>query len=379
MNQWVDEREGIQFQWPYLLAFLGGESRVTQLAYEAGAFIRRRKVESPSDLLRLILMWAVAERSLQETAALASEVDLADVSDVALLKRFSRAEAWLGALLGEVLAGREWGSHPAVQVRLVDATCISCRGSKTTERRVHLSLDLKTHRTTAIELTDKRGGERLDRFTFRPDEIVIGDRGYSTRSGLAHVVRQGARFIIRMAWTNVPLETSAGDPFDLLGALRSLPEAQAGEFAVQFRAPDGTRIPCRLIGIRKSEPASEHTRTKILADARRHNNTMVDLRTLEVAGYIFVLTNVSEEVSAEQVLALYRLRWQIELKFKTLKSVLHLGTVPTRSGALLNVYLLAKLLVAMLLEDLVASAESFSPWGYPIAAGSRLAAHAHSA
>lgn len=379
MNQRVDEREWIQFQWPYLLAFLGGESRVTRLAYETGAFTRRRKIENPSDLLRLILMWAVAERSLQETAALASEVDLADVSDVALLKRFSGAEAWLGALLGEVLGGREWGAHPAAQVRLVDATCISCRGSKTTERRVHLSLDLTTHRTTAIELTDKRGGERLDRFTFRPGEIVIGDRGYSTRSGLAHVARQGAQFIIRMAWTNVPLETPAGDPFDVMGALRSLPEAQAGEFAVQFRAPDGSRIPCRLVGIRKSEPASEQTRAKILADARRHNNTTVDLRTLEAAGYIFVLTNVANEISAEQVLALYRFRWQIELKFKTLKSVLHLGTVPTRSGALLNVYLLAKLVVAMLIEDLIASAESFSPWGYPLAANAHLATHSPTA
>ena len=373
MNQWVDEREWIQFQWPYLLAFLGGEPRVTQLAYETGAFSRRRKIESPTDLLRLVLMWAVAERSLQETAAIAAEADLADVSDVALLKRFSRAEGWLGALLGEVLAGRDYDSHPGVPIRLVDATCISCRGSKSTERRLHLSLDLKTHRTTAIELTDRSGGERLDRFTFEPGEIVIGDRGYGTRKGLTHVARQGAQFIIRMAWSNVPLETPGGEPFDVLGALRSLPDAQPGEFAVAFRAPDGARISCRLVGVRKSEAAAELARTRILADSRRHGNTITDIRTLEATGYCFVLTNVSEETSAEQILALYRLRWQIEMKFKTLKSVLHLGTVPTRNGALLNVYLMAKLLVAMLIEDLVASAESFSPWGYPLAAHSSVA------
>jgi IS4 transposase len=176
-----------------------------------------------------------------------------------------------------------------------------------------------------------------------------------------------------MAWSNVPLETPAGEPFDVLGALRSLPDAQPGEFAVAFRAPDGTRISCRLVGVRKSEAAAELVRARILADARRHGNTITDIRTLEAAGYCFVLTNVSEETSAEQILALYRLRWQIEMKFKTLKSVLHLGTVPTRNGALLNVYLMAKLLVAMLIEDLVASAESFSPWGYPLTAHSSVA------
>jgi hypothetical protein len=64
MNQRVDEREWIQYQWDYLVALLGGEERLTRSAYETGAFTRRRKVESPVDLLRLILTWAVAERSL---------------------------------------------------------------------------------------------------------------------------------------------------------------------------------------------------------------------------------------------------------------------------------------------------------------------------
>src|ERR671918_651203 len=104
MNRRVDEREWVHYQWDYLLALLGGETRVTTLAYETGAFSRRRKIENPADLLRLILTWAVAERSLMETAALAAETKLADVSDVALLGRFSRAEPWLGAMLGYLLA-----------------------------------------------------------------------------------------------------------------------------------------------------------------------------------------------------------------------------------------------------------------------------------
>ena len=53
----VDEREWIQFQWPYLLAFLGGEQRVTELAYATGAFVRRREIESPSEMLQLLFTW----------------------------------------------------------------------------------------------------------------------------------------------------------------------------------------------------------------------------------------------------------------------------------------------------------------------------------
>jgi hypothetical protein len=379
MNQRVDEREWIQYQWDYLVALLGGEERLTRLAYETGAFTRRRKVESPVDLLRLILTWAVAERSLQETAAMAAETGLADVSDVALLGRFRRAEEWLGAILGDRLAAHDAPLGLARQIRLIDATCISCRGSKTTERRVHLTLDLGTNRTTSIELTDRGGGESLERFSLRAGEIVIADRAYGTRKGLTHAARSGAEFIVPFAWSNLPLETCEGEPLDLLAALRSVPEAQASEFPVQFRAPDGEAIMCRLVAIRKSEPLAEKARQGILAMSRRRGNPRIDARTLQAAGYLFVLTNLPAEVSSESVLDLYRFRWQIEMKFKTLKSVLHLGNVPTRSGELLNVYLTAKLIVALLIEDLVYNAESFSPWGYPLTAGTLLAPDALSA
>jgi hypothetical protein len=356
-----------------LVALLGGGDRIAELAYETGAFSRRRKVESPVDLLRLLLTWAVGERSLQETAALAAETGMADVSDVALLGRFRRAQEWLGALLGERLSAHNAPPSLARQIYLLDATCICCRGSKTTERRVHLAMDLGTNRTTAINLTDRGGGESLERFTFRPGEIVIADRAYGTRKGLAHAARAGAEFIVRFAWSNLPLENKDGQPFDLLASLRSLPEANAGEFAVQFRAPNGEPIACRLVAVRKSESAAEQARHKILATGRRTGNPKIDARTLEAAGYVFLLTNVPSELTAGSVLDLYRFRWQIELKFKTLKSVLHLGNVPTRSGELLNVYLMAKLIVALLIEDLVYNAESISPWGYPLAPNSCLA------
>jgi len=379
MNRRVDEREGIQYQWDYLLAFLGGEQRVTSLAYENGAFHRRRKIESPTDLLRLILTWAVAERSLAETAALAAETGLADVSDVALLKRFSRAESWLGAILCYLLARHDVPAELGKQICLIDASSISCAGSKNTDRRIHLRMDLARGRTTDIDLTDWRGGESLERFAFRPGEIAIADRGYGTRKGLSHAVRAGAYFVVRMTWSNLPLEHPDGSKFEVVEALRTLPEARAGEVAVQFRSPSGEIMPCRFVAVRKSEPAAESTRQAILADGRRHGNPKIDMRTLEAGGYFFVVTNLPGAVSAESVLQLYRFRWQVEQKFKTLKSVLHLGNPPTRSGEMLNVYLLAKLIVALLIEDLVYTAEFFSPWGYPLPADSLVASDAASA
>jgi hypothetical protein len=61
---------------------------------------------------------------------------------------------------------------------------------------------------------------------------------------------------------------------------------------------------------------------------------------------------------------------------RTLKSVIHLGRVPVRTDQALRVHVLAKLLIALLIESLLYQGESFSPWGYPLPGSQRVAAHA---
>lgn len=372
----VDEREWVQFQWPYLLAFLGGEKRVSELAYETGAFTRRREIESPGQLLQLLLTWSVAERSLQETAALAAEAEMADVSDVALMKRFMKAGDWLGSILADMLAGQAMSeARAALRLRVMDASSLRARGGRGTDARLHLSMDLRTHRIDQLELTDAKGGETLNRFTFAPGDVAIVDRGYAHREPLGRVARAGAYFIARLTWSNLPLEKRDGERFDLFGALSTLPEAEVQSFPVQFRPSEGETVPCRMVAIRRSEPAASAARQDVLKERKKHGS--VDPRTLEAAGYFFVLTNLPEDISPQSVLQLYELRWQIEMKFKTLKSVIHLGNVPVRSPELLRVYVLAKIIVALVIDAFIAAADSFSPWGYPLPAAELVAPHAH--
>src|SRR5687768_9629175 len=122
MKERVDVREWVEFQWPYLIAFLGGAARVQTVAEQTGAFTRARKIENAEVLLRLILMWAVAERSLMETAAIAAEAGLADVSDAALVKRFAKAGDWLATLVSDLLVDVEPTLPRAARLRVLDAT-----------------------------------------------------------------------------------------------------------------------------------------------------------------------------------------------------------------------------------------------------------------
>src|ERR1041385_1238719 len=144
MERRVEVSEWVEFQLPYLIAFLGGEARLAGLAGETGAFERARKIGSPSDLLRLLLFRVGGGRSFMDTATIAAEAGVADLSDAALVKRFARAADWLGRLLCEAISWNEQQRLPGC-VDVVDATTVGRRGAKGTDHRLHLRIRSEEH------------------------------------------------------------------------------------------------------------------------------------------------------------------------------------------------------------------------------------------
>ena len=109
--------------------------------------------------------------------------------------------------------------------------------------------------------------------------------------------------------------------------------------------------------------AAERARRKALRKAQR-NGTVAQAQSLELTAYVLVLTSLPVEFSANEVLQLYRCRWQIELTFKRLKSLLGAGHVPKADDQSARAWMQAKILTALLLERLLIEAKIFSPWGY---------------
>lgn len=369
----MDSKVMLEYQWSYLLSFLPPEDVLERTAKDTGALVRKRQIPSASALLRLALAYGFCGLTLRQTAAWAEVVGVASISDVALLKRLRSAAEWLGLLLGLKLAERApppLRNRKTPRLRLVDATIISRPGSKGTDWRVHMGFDLETLAIDYVELTDYKGGETLARFPLKAGDIMVGDRGYAHRRGIFASLKAGADFLIRLNWQTVPLEQPSGKPFDLLEALRGLPDVAAGDFNIRVKrsAKDGIpAIAARLVAIRKSEAAAEDARRKAIKERAKKGRT-VDPRTLEAAGYIFVLTSLSaDDLCAEDALELYRFRWQIELAFKRMKSLLFLDHLPARDPPLARSFLYAKLLAALLLEEFTDEFLSFSPWGYRLA------------
>ncbi len=150
--------------------------------------------------------------------------------------------------------------------------------------------------------------------------------------------------------------------------LRTLSADRVGDWAVAVRE-DKNGLPAiagRVCALKKSKAGAERSRAKA-ARASRQGGHQVQPETLEAAEYIFVFTTLGAEVPASAILEMYRGRWQVELTFKRLKSLLALGHLKKVDPQGAKAWLQGKLLVAVLIETLIALADRFFPWGYPLA------------
>jgi hypothetical protein len=359
-----------QDDWEVLLRFLpaGWEEK----ALELGALSRRRKIDSAQTLLRLLLIHPASGKSLRTTVAYAHEAKLCSINDAALLHRLRVSEEWLHWMCLQILKEikRPSGLEKIggrLQVRVVDGTSITEPGSTGTDWRIHYCLRLDNLRCDTFQITSPKIGEDFKRYNVSPGDLLIGDRGYCKRKGITHVVKNGGHVLVRFHSSNLPLFNKKGEPFSPLEHLRLLKIGDCGDWDVYYQKPGTTELlRGRLCAAKKSEEAAELTRKKLRRKASRKQRTLLP-ETSECAEYVSVFTTVTRHrLKATDVLDLYRGRWQIELVFKRLKSIIGVGYLPRRNEESCIAWLYGKMLVAMLVERLYVEAESFSPWGYPI-------------
>jgi hypothetical protein len=340
-----------------------------QKAEELGAWERVRGFRSKEVLLRTLLIHIALGCSLKETAVRAQEADLAEVSSVALFKRLKNSGEWLRWLaLGVVekwlIPSGQGLCSMDLSLKIADATTVQEPGAKGTSWRVHYAIRLPSLSCDEFKVTSPKEGESLEHFSVTPGDIVLGDRAYAYRGQIAHVVRNGGDVVVRTSLTNLPTMDSRARPFNVLAHLRRLRNGEIGDWNVWFDHED-TVVKGRICAVRKSLAARKQARGRALREASKKGRK-VKPETLDAAEYVIVFTTLHRGFSAEMVMEIYRCRWQVELAFKRLKSLLGLGNLKKFDPEAAKAWLHGKLLVAGLIQALIQAGRAFSPWGYRI-------------
>ena len=352
--------------WDFLILFLplGWRGK----AKELGALRRCRKFADAESLLRTLLIHLSDGCSLRETAVRARYGNIASISDVALLKRLKSSGEWLRWMASQLM--RDWIERqpPAIfgrelHIRIIDGSTVQEPGSTGSSWRIHYSISLPSLQCDEVHVTSPKVGESFKRFTVHHLDLFVGDRGFAHPSGINHVVEGEGEVLVRINLTNVPLVESDGAAFPLLSRLRTLRGTKLGDWDV-WMPYEGTLIPGRICAIRKSKQAAERAARKTLQE--NGCKGAVKPQTIEAAAYTFVFTTLDRRFTPPMVLEMYRGRWQIELVFKRLKSIMGLGHLKKTDLEAAKAWIHGKLLAAFLMEALITAGEKFFPWGYPI-------------
>jgi hypothetical protein len=342
--------------WSGIVARLGGADALNATARETKAFLRPRQITNAVDLLRLILAYCLGERGLRLTAAWATSMGLVNISNVALLYRLRQCGDWLAMLVGHALAGAAPKASHGRLIRIIDATTVPKKGPEARKQnelwRIHSAFDLPDERFGHFELSDQQEGETLDRIVVVKGEIRIADRAYLQPDRMAKVIDAGADIVIRAGWKSARWVDEDGNAIDIIGELRDA-TADLLDRPIWIKRKGGSLLPVRLIAVRKPQQAAAEARRKARREAQRGGHT-VSKQTLDAADWVILITSLKpEDFTADDVLALYRLRWRIELGFKRLKRLIGLKGPPGTTESSARPHILAHLLTILLLEPLI--------------------------
>lgn len=358
--------------WAGAQAALGGAEAIDKLAFATGAMQRRREVKTGSQLLHLALGYAATGRSLRTTAAWAPAGAGVDVSDPALIGRLSNAGDFLAALVAKLLAtafpfeepGGGWDGPP---ILLVDGSMFCGPGRKGVQHRLHAAFDPVRGWFASFELTDRRGGENLTRTGVQKGAVLVGDRNFAKTWACREVAAAEAFFCVRAGACSMRmLDPRTGERIGPAQIPAASGDGESAEIAVVLAEAKGTEkppLPARLVILRAGEAAAKHERARIARSKIRHK-AKPKSGTLALAGVVAIATNLPPgDWPVARVAQLYRLRWQIELAFKTLKSTFAMREVPSKTPAMARTWILANLAAALLAQQLAATLQAaVPPW-----------------
>jgi hypothetical protein len=324
--------------------------------------IRKGPLSEPELLLRTMLGHIAGGTSLRQTAGHARNTELVDVSDVALLERLRHCGDWFEWIVGSMLDQplRELPAAP-YRLRLMDATSISKPNSTGTDFRMHVAINLPERAFTQVQLTGARGGaESLDRFPLERGDLALADRAYGIAKAIEYALDAQAHILARVNVSSLPLYRRDDSRIDVLKEARGLKPNHNRELEVCIRLSGGRKEFGRICIRALSEEAAVKAERRVRRRSSRKQEPLGP-RGLEAARYVIVFTTLPKKmVGLDDVLAIYRLRWQIELAFKTLKQVAGVRKVPHRLEDPGRAWLLGKVICALGLQRL-ANREAFPP------------------
>jgi hypothetical protein len=330
--------------------------------YETKAIERAREIKTPRELIEYALMYLIGMYSLVEMSVYAA-LSGKKISNVAFMKKFAKCNDWYVQMINDMRpsAVAEYALPKGLEgYTLVapDASKVVSKGKNKQTFNLHYMLNVCKLSTEQLKITNEKTGESLENFDIKSNYLILADRAYGTIKSISWCLENDANFIFRMRNKAFTLYDENSNKIALLDELQKSDENNPVSFNAYFNNPTGGRTKVRICAKKKSPESIEKCDKAWFNQTSKNKKPPCDDDRI-INHYIIVATSLSD-ISAHDILETYRLRWQVELYFKRLKSILDFAEAPNVKEDNIIAWLNGKMLTALLLERLQEKVD-FSP------------------
>ena len=334
------------------------------LARQTGVIQRKRGIGSAADLLKILFLYACSNFSFRILAVASCALGISNISDTAWRKHFLKSASFLHEILHSMLSSflpqADISAFGKVKnVLLVDASVVRQNGKKQEQQRIHTCYSLNKNRMYEIKVTDKHTAESLTHFSLKKDDLVIADAGYGTAHNYIYAQEQQADVILRITPKNFCLYDADNNKISLVQLLKKAEENHKEMIDIFRYCKYRTKTAfVRIIAEKLPKEEAEKARKRKKSTASRKQNQITE-DTLFCAGWIVVITSLGIEYCGEEILHLYRSRWQVELLFKRFKQNFSITTLKAGSTNYAETEVLLWLIIWVISERQSFLAECF--------------------
>lgn len=183
----------------------------------------------------------------------------------------------------------------------------------------------------------------------QPKDLLLIDLGYFSFNTFHRIIQKGAFFLSRFRIRTKLWDPETSNPIDLKKMLSKVTD-NAYQMEVQMGTDQEAKICCRLICFRVAEDIANKRRMKLIKEAKKKGRTPSP-QNLILANWTLMITNIPEEwIPSKMLWPIYSIRWQIELLFKQIKSILQVHRSNTANEYRLKCEIYGKLIVAVLIH-----------------------------
>jgi hypothetical protein len=319
-------------------------------AIEFKAFTRSRKIKTPAHLMQVVMCYCGIDEVLREAAGNFTLL-VERISDTAIHNRLKACVPWVKALLtgmmGEAVTPLLEGG---LRILVADGSTVQGPGASGTQYRLHIVIDLVRLHLVHVVVTDEHTAENLTHYPLQDGDVTMVDRGYNQVEMWMAIADRGVGLIVRYNPHGLHLHDAAGKVIDLERQLREVTATDVC-LPVQVRNQNQHFLNGHLHA-RRLPPAQAAEARRRARAAAKQGGRQLQPRTLRFAEWVLIWTTLPPTVlPTDAVMALYRVRWQVELVIKRLKSILNIDQLRAKkNSALADLYLHGKLLYAWVVE-----------------------------